>query len=62
MKTQGRRKQSFESNESRRAARGRHLENARKGVAALSRCAHDSRFERIHNGVDHRGLCKFRRH
>lgn len=54
------RKQNFVT--SGRVVRARYSGNSRRGVAALSWCAHDSRFERIHNGVDHRGLYKFRRH
>lgn len=38
--------------------RAKHPQNAGGRVIV----AHDSRFERIHNGVDHCGPCKFRRH
>lgn len=44
-----------------RGGRARYSENVRRmgwiGVIAVR-----ARIERIHNGVDHRVLCKFRRH
>lgn len=44
-----------------RGGRARHSENVR-GMGRIRVIAVRARIERIHNGVDHRVLCKFRRH